>query len=62
MDVGVSRFMSSWLLSHFLCIFYLVRQGLLTVAKSGRKQRKEKKNRAKKIRGSKKHKSSTGKK
>ena len=41
--------------------YRLVRQGLVAAAKSGRKQRKEKKNRAKKIRGSKKHKSSSGK-
>lgn len=40
----------------------LVRQGLATATKSGRKQRKEKKNRAKKVRGSKKHKASSGKK
>jgi small subunit ribosomal protein S24e len=40
----------------------LVRQGLAKATKSGRKQRKEKKNRAKKVRGSKKHKASTSKK
>ncbi len=40
----------------------LVRQKLLEIKKTGRKQRKEKKNRAKKVRGSKKHKASSGKK
>jgi small subunit ribosomal protein S24e len=38
--------------------YRLARQGLITVTKSGRKQRKEKKNRAKKVRGSMKHKKS----
>lgn len=38
--------------------YRLARQGLAKHEKTGRKQRKEKKNRAKKIRGSKKHKSS----
>lgn len=45
--------------------YRLVRQGLATAGKGktgGRKQRKEKKNRSKKIRGSKKHKSTSGKK
>jgi small subunit ribosomal protein S24e len=38
--------------------YRLARQGLAKHEKSGRKQRKEKKNRAKKVRGSMKHKSS----
>ena len=38
--------------------YRLARQGLAKHEKTGRKQRKEKKNRAKKMRGSKKHKSS----
>ena len=38
--------------------YRLARQGLIKITKSGRKQRKEKKNRAKKIRGALKHKSS----
>lgn len=38
----------------------MVRQGLATAPKGGRKQRKEKKNRAKKVRGSLKHKKSAG--
>ena len=42
--------------------FRLVRNGLATAAKTGRKLRKEKKNRSKKIRGSKKHKPQTNKK
>lgn len=42
--------------------YRLVRQKLLEVKKTGRKQRKEKKNRAKKIRGVKKNKAATGKK
>lgn len=42
--------------------YRLVRQGLAAPSKSGRKQRKEKKNRAKKVRGSKKHKAATSKK
>ena len=43
--------------------YRLVRQGLLTIEKTGRKQRKERKNRAKKFRGTKKAKaSSAGKK
>lgn len=42
--------------------FHQVRNGLITITKQGRKLRKEKKNRAKKIRGSKKHKPQSGKK
>lgn len=43
--------------------YRLARHGLATNAKSGRKQRKEKKNRAKKVRGAMKHKkSASGKK
>jgi len=38
--------------------FRLVRQGMAEAPKGGRKQRKEKKNRAKKVRGSQKHKKS----
>ncbi len=38
--------------------YRLVRQGLAEAPKGGRKQRKEKKNRAKKVRGSQKHKKS----
>lgn len=38
--------------------YRLARQGLGKHEKTGRKQRKEKKNRAKKVRGSKKHKTS----
>lgn len=41
--------------------YRLVRSGLVTPTKSGRKQRKEKKNRSKKIRGSKKHKATSKK-
>lgn len=39
--------------------YRLARQGLAKVTKASRKQRKEKKNRAKKIRGAQKHKKST---
>lgn len=43
--------------------YRLVRQGVSAASKAGgRKQRKEKKNRSKKIRGSKKHKTTSGKK
>ena len=42
--------------------YRLVRQKLLEVKKTGRKQRKEKKNRSKKVRGAKKHKTTSGKK
>ena len=42
--------------------YRLARKGLITITKTGRKQRKEKKNRAKKIRGTAKNKSASGKK
>ena len=40
--------------------YRLARKGLITITKTGRKQRKEKKNRAKKIRGTAKNKTTSG--